>query len=266
MVNLERETKHIMEVRERNQPQDSSLNSLTRNETLDHHHHTNNYNHRFLQQQQQQTPDPVSVSVSVPVSQPVPPPDNTVVVRYRECLKNHAATMGTYALDGCGEFMPNGDDGTPESLKCAACDCHRSFHRREVDGQSHNQPPPPPPRAATMQPPHYHHRYNHQMPPFMVAFGGNNTTNVVAQTESSSEDLDMFRTHSGQPSSKKRFRTKFSEEQKEKMHEFAEKIGWRIQKQDEQEILQFCNEVGLKRKVFKVWMHNSKQASKKKQE
>lgn len=44
---------------------------------------------------------------------------------YGECRKNHAATAGGYVVDGCTEFMAGGDDG----LKCAACGCHRSFHR-----------------------------------------------------------------------------------------------------------------------------------------
>ncbi|XP_039015515.1 zinc-finger homeodomain protein 5-like [Hibiscus syriacus] len=42
------------------------------------------------------------------------------VVRYRECLKNHAANIGGNVYDGCGEFMPSGEDGTLEALKCAA--------------------------------------------------------------------------------------------------------------------------------------------------
>lgn len=54
-----------------------------------------------------------------------PPP-----VRYRECLKNHAANTGGNITDGCCEFMPSGDDGTLEALKCAACNCHRNFHRK----------------------------------------------------------------------------------------------------------------------------------------
>ncbi|CAI9282547.1 unnamed protein product [Lactuca saligna] len=223
-------------------------------------------------------PDPAPspaepVSETRPPPPPLPPPD--VAVRYRECLKNHAASMGAHVVDGCGEFMASGEENTPEGLKCAACECHRSFHRREVEGEPSATRVPsmsihnPPPRSTTMQPPHHqqpHLRYHHrQTPPIMVAFGGNS----VAPTESSSEDLDIYRTHAGrhmmeQPS-KKRFRTKFSEEQKEKMHDFAERIGWKIQKQDEQEIREFCNEVGLKRQVFKVWMHNSKQAMKKKQ-
>ncbi|KAL3654042.1 Zinc-finger homeodomain protein [Castilleja foliolosa] len=30
-----------------------------------------------------------------------------VVVTYRECLKNHATSLGGHAVDGCGEFMPS---------------------------------------------------------------------------------------------------------------------------------------------------------------
>ncbi|CAI9757845.1 unnamed protein product [Fraxinus pennsylvanica] len=62
-----------------------------------------------------------------------PPPQGQesigyTVIRNRECLKNHAAKIGGHVVDGCGEFMPSGDEGTPEFLTCAACDCHRSFH------------------------------------------------------------------------------------------------------------------------------------------
>ncbi|XP_054820337.1 mini zinc finger protein 3-like isoform X2 [Prosopis cineraria] len=53
-------------------------------------------------------------------------------VRYLECQKNHAANIGGYAVDGCREFMASGDDVTAGALTCAACGCHRNFHRREV--------------------------------------------------------------------------------------------------------------------------------------
>ncbi|XP_044505104.1 mini zinc finger protein 2-like [Mangifera indica] len=54
-------------------------------------------------------------------------------VRYVECQKNHAAGVGGYAVDGCLEFMASGEEGTDAALTCAACGCHRSFHRREVE-------------------------------------------------------------------------------------------------------------------------------------
>ncbi|KAK2966075.1 hypothetical protein RJ640_025571 [Escallonia rubra] len=45
------------------------------------------------------------------------------VVRHRECLRN--------LRDGCTGFEPSGEDGTPESVFCAVCRCHRKFHRAE---------------------------------------------------------------------------------------------------------------------------------------
>ncbi|XP_068661675.1 mini zinc finger protein 2-like [Aristolochia californica] len=54
-------------------------------------------------------------------------------VRYRECRKNHAANIGGYAVDGCREFMASGEEGTSAALQCAACSCHRNFHKREVE-------------------------------------------------------------------------------------------------------------------------------------
>ncbi|KAI4374538.1 hypothetical protein MLD38_012521 [Melastoma candidum] len=54
-------------------------------------------------------------------------------VHYGECQKNHAAGIGGYALDGCREFMAGGGEGAEDALTCAACGCHRNFHRREVD-------------------------------------------------------------------------------------------------------------------------------------
>ncbi|OWM90414.1 mini zinc finger protein 1-like [Punica granatum] len=54
-------------------------------------------------------------------------------IRYGECQKNHAASLGGYAVDGCREFMASGEEGTADALNCAACGCHRNFHRREVE-------------------------------------------------------------------------------------------------------------------------------------
>ncbi|KAG6396051.1 hypothetical protein SASPL_142189 [Salvia splendens] len=67
-----------------------------------------------------------------------------VVVTYKECLKNHAAALGGHAVDGCGEFMPApaSDPALPTSLKCAACNCHRNFHRRDPEDPPTHAPPP----------------------------------------------------------------------------------------------------------------------------
>ncbi|XVF17908.1 hypothetical protein REPUB_Repub10bG0165300 [Reevesia pubescens] len=225
---------------------------------------------------------------------------STPLIRYRECLKNHAAHAGGHVVDGCGEFMPSGEDGSLEALKCAACECHRNFHRKEINGESQYarscyctynpnnnnntrrdtvtvHPPPPHQLHPQQAIPLHQQRFPLGLPtspspmpiaPVMMNFGGGIGGGL---SESSSEDLNMFHSNAvGQSSqypqsSKKRIRTKFSQEQKDKMMEFAEKLGWRIQKQDEQEVQQFCAQVRVKRKVFKVWMHNNKQAMKKKQ-
>ncbi|KAK8497503.1 hypothetical protein V6N13_053250 [Hibiscus sabdariffa] len=202
-----------------------------------------------------------------PTSQPQPVSFTDPLVRYRECLKNHAARMGAHVVDGCGEFMPSGEEGTVEAFKCAACECHRNFHRKEINGESQYAPPGPSRCNTKMnsvvnlqQPtPLSHQRFSLGLSvstpstavpvaPVMMNFGGGG-----GAAESSSEDLNMFHpggqsSHDIIPqSSKKRFRTKFSEDQKDKMMEFAEKLGWRIQKQDEQELQQFCAQVRVKR-------------------
>ncbi|KAH7524098.1 hypothetical protein FEM48_Zijuj06G0082900 [Ziziphus jujuba var. spinosa] len=223
-------------------------------------------------------------------------PTSAGTIRYRECLKNHAANIGGNVFDGCGEFMPSGEEGTLEALKCAACDCHRNFHRKEIDGESQYSPgsrrslmltplqlPPPMPSPSSAGLGHHHH-HHHQHQKFSIGYHGNHPMASIVQpmnvaygsaggTESSSEDLNMFHSTAEAPVapqpfalSKKRFRTKFTQEQKDRMFEFAEKMDWRIQKQNEEEVEKFCAEVGVKRQVLKVWMHNNKSTIKKQQQ
>ncbi|THU70653.1 hypothetical protein C4D60_Mb08t27240 [Musa balbisiana] len=258
-----------------------------------------------------------------------------VSVRYKECLRNHAAGIGGHVLDGCGEFMPEGEPSTPGGLKCAACGCHRSFHRKETDGDNEatdpyyrvaapgigghvldgcgefmpegepstpgglkcaacgchrsfhrketdgdNEATDPYYRVAArpallLPPPPQHHHHHHKQFPFgspttpssaLVAFGGNASASGGTTTESSSEE----RINAGAPTpataQRKRFRTKFTVEQKEKMLAFADRVGWRIQKQDEAQVQEFCAEAGVRRQVLKVWMHNNKHLFRKQQQ
>ncbi|XVF43116.1 hypothetical protein PTKIN_Ptkin02bG0014700 [Pterospermum kingtungense] len=214
-----------------------------------------------------------------------------MVVSYKECLKNHAASMGGHALDGCGEFMPSpsATPTDPASLKCAACGCHRNFHRRDpYDGPAfihhHHLPPPPQPNPSSSLSPspspstspshtppspvpysyyssaphmllalstgpvdeyHHHHNHNHHH---------NHSNHMVGSRTDNNNG------------GRKRSRTKFSKEQKAKMHAFAERLGWRMPKSEEKSIEEFCNEVGVDRGVLKVWMHNNKNTFGKKLE
>ena len=60
------------------------------------------------------------------------------------------------------------------------------------------------------------------------------------------------------PMPRKRFRTKFTAEQKQRMQELSERLGWRLQKRDEAIVDEWCRDIGVGKGVFKVWMHNNK--------
>ncbi|GFP95068.1 zinc-finger homeodomain protein 3 [Phtheirospermum japonicum] len=40
--------------------------------------------------------------------------------------------------------------------------------------------------------------------------------------------------------------------------ELEESVGWKMQKQEESSVQRLCQEIGVKRRVLKVWMHNNK--------
>ncbi|CAN6484578.1 unnamed protein product [Victoria cruziana] len=192
-------------------------------------------------------------------------------VVYRECLKNHAASIGGHAVDGCCEFMASSAD----PLKCAACGCHRNFHRREAEGELFPRPYPlctctlplPQPASAAgmhaggggqvkpVSPPtHISSPYN-SAPQMLLALsaGGGTAEGEVRRL------LEPGSSPPGAASAaRRRMRTRFTKEQKERMHSFAEKLGWRLQRQDEEAIQRFCEEIGIRRSVLKVWIHNNK--------
>ncbi|CAL9135283.1 unnamed protein product [Musa textilis] len=189
-----------------------------------------------------------------------------VVVKYRECLKNHAASIGGNATDGCGEFMPSGEEGTLEALKCSACSCHRNFHRKETEGE---------PCCDWFYSLRGRKVMGHKglLVSGADAFGYSPACNSLipratphnmimplgTMQTSESDEMEGVGAMMARPVVvKKRFRTKFTPEQKEKMLSFAEKVGWRLQKQEESVVQQFCQEIGVKRRVLKVWMHNNK--------
>jgi ZF-HD class homeobox domain-containing protein len=205
--------------------------------------------------------------------------------------------MGAHVLDGCGEFMPSPGDASA-ALLCAACGCHRSFHRREPVVVASPTPSPASavvsPSAATpaaaansrlmpllFAPPHMQKRPPAPVPasPMSVPVPASPKSAPAALAESSSEELRpqpppplppppyvqpaVGGSASAPPApGKKRFRTKFTPDQKERMLDFAHRIGWRIQKPDGGAVDAFCDQVGVPRRVLKVWMHNNKHLAK----
>ena len=202
------------------------------------------------------------------------------MARYHECLRNHAAALGGHVVDGCGEFMPGAGAGD-DALKCAACGCHRSFHRREaVPGAAVAVSPSPTTPTANssrvmpllLAPPHMQTRPHVPVSP---------SSAPAALVESSSEELRgpahpappptlpphaplaVGGSASAPPApSKKRFRTKFTADQKDRMREFAHRLGWRINKPDSDAVDAFCAQVGVPRRALRIWMVNNRHLAK----
>ncbi|CAD5182686.1 zinc-finger homeodomain protein 2-like isoform X2 [Musa acuminata AAA Group] len=203
-------------------------------------------------------------------------------VRYRECLKNHAVGIGGHAVDGCREFMAAGEEGTLDALSCAACGCHRNFHRKDSGGSGAGGGAAG--GGGAMEVTGYHPQFSpyyrtltgylHHPPYPPATFAQQHRPSPLALPSTSGvgghsrEDHDDVSnptmggggggTRASGSGVRKRFRTKFTQEQKEKMLAFAERLGWRIQKHDEAAVQQFCEETCIKRHVLKVWMHNNK--------
>ncbi|KAG6398855.1 hypothetical protein SASPL_140326 [Salvia splendens] len=196
------------------------------------------------------TSNPLSFTNGAKRRHPPPPP---IAVAYNECMKNHAAGIGGHALDGCGEFMPPPLSTTavpPSALTCAACGCHRNFHRRDPES----------PTSAAITPPFLDFRH----PPLPKRFSlSPPPATALPQPHvrfSSADDhypAPVTPTVEN-PIGRKRFRTKFSQIQKEKMRSFSVKLGWKMQKSNDAAVKEFCNEIGVSKGVLKVWMHNNK--------
>ncbi|KAH6798067.1 zinc finger homeodomain 1 [Perilla frutescens var. hirtella] len=198
---------------------------------------------------------------SIKKHHPPPPP----AVAYKECMKNHAANIGGHAVDGCGEYMPppTAVPTDPTSLICAACGCHRNFHRREPESPTAAITPPflDFRRPGQVPPPN---RTSSPSPPFPYAPHMLLSLSAAVAAEQHHHQEPVTPTAEN-PLGRKRFRTRFSHEQKEKMLSFSEKLGWKVHKSDEAAVEEFCREAGVARGVLKVWMHNNKNTVGKKE-
>ncbi|CAN1177365.1 Zinc-finger homeodomain protein 4 [Linum perenne] len=195
------------------------------------------------------------------------------LVRYMECLKNHAASFGGNATDGCGQFIPSGQDASiNDSLTCSACHCHRNFHRKleticihhhpftSFHNQHHYFNTNNPLMHLSDHPTHYHHHhYNHNSNSSMnIDAAPPHHQIIMSYNMDHKTSSNNNNNHQPVGGVKKRHRTKFSQDHKDKMLAFAERVGWKLQKQEDSLVQQFCNEIGVKRRVLKVWMHNNK--------
>ncbi|CAN1187835.1 Zinc-finger homeodomain protein 11 [Linum perenne] len=179
----------------------------------------------------------------------------------------------------------------PSSLKCAACGCHRNFHRRDSSSTSghlhHHQQlpfpalqwthhrnslsptpspgqtssgggapsPSPSPSSPAASPTPHHSIFPSSAPRMLLA---------LSSGESNPRARNPIPGSAGGESGRKRARTRFTADQKARMHDFAERLGWKMLRGNEDKIVEdFCNGIGVRRNVFKVWMHNNKHRKEK---
>ncbi|KAG6382559.1 hypothetical protein SASPL_157769 [Salvia splendens] len=175
-------------------------------------------------------PSPVHSAAAAP-----PPPLRKP--RYKECLKNHAVALCANAVETAA---------ASSSLRGTT---------------AHSSPSSAPPAAATATSTAGRLKQLRWFwfwvwEPAAAASGGGPSA-PAQPLWSSREELEGYFSGPGS-GGRKRFRTKFTAEQKERMLSLAERLDWKIQKQDEELVQQFCSEAGIKRHVLKVWMHNNK--------
>ncbi|KAL9306155.1 Zinc-finger homeodomain protein 14 [Arabidopsis thaliana] len=157
---------------------------------------------------------------------------------YRECMRNHAAKLGSYAIDGCREYsQPSTGD------LCVACGCHRSYHRR-IDVISSPQ-------------------INHTRFPFTSLRRVKQLARLKWKTaeERNEEEDDTEETSTEEKMTvQRRRKSKFTAEQREAMKDYAAKLGWTLKDKRalREEIRVFCEGIGVTRYHFKTWVNNNK--------
>ncbi|XVF45869.1 hypothetical protein PTKIN_Ptkin02bG0242100 [Pterospermum kingtungense] len=162
------------------------------------------------------------------------------ISRYNECRHNHTASFGRYVFDGCGEFIRCKDD----VYTCAACGCHRSFHRKGPPNIYNNVAVAPP--LAPL--------------PLAAHNGLTGETSLLIKDRNvepaSDTQIGVVVGEEKKTKKKRAKRTVLTTEHKNKLTEFAEKLGWKPQMHDGAEIQRFCEELGITKRVFTVWLNN----------
>ncbi|XP_071713266.1 zinc-finger homeodomain protein 11-like [Rutidosis leptorrhynchoides] len=174
---------------------------------------------------------------------------------YRKCNRNHSLNTNHHVVDGCGEFMPSYvlHPSDPNYLNCAACGCHRSFHIEP------NLPPAPRVNEYRWSPtPDFQHPQTSNTPRSPLSPQPISSSYVTALHHMTAAFNPGFPPHPTNQERTKRFRSKFTDDQKAKMKDFAERIGWNMKKESEGNVLTFCKSIGVSKRVFNVWMHNNR--------
>lgn len=162
---------------------------------------------------------------------------------YRECMRNHAAKLGSYAVDGCREYSQSATGDL-----CAACGCHRSYHRR-VDVISSAQ-------ITRTRFPFTSLRRVKQL----ARLKWKPEKERQEEEEEEEEDTEETSTEEKMMTVQRRRKSKFTAEQREAMRDYAAKLGWTLKDKRaiREEIRVFCEGIGVSRYLFKTWVNNNK--------
>ncbi|KAG8368824.1 hypothetical protein BUALT_Bualt15G0086900 [Buddleja alternifolia] len=206
-----------------------------------------------------------------------------MVVMYKECLHNHAAqTMGHF-LDGCGLFEASGPNGTTEAMVCAACHCHRNFHRRVEVELPQTIPPPlpqpqltpasspripdPHPQPHTNQEPSTSHQPTNAPSPVIIGQAIDRAQGMPIRSRSLPNPPFRFSGVQIQEASERQVverraevpRKRLSREQTERLKAISESNNWKLFRHySKEEIVGVCSEVGITRMALKNWINNQR--------
>ncbi|CAJ1963728.1 unnamed protein product [Sphenostylis stenocarpa] len=151
---------------------------------------------------------------------------------YEECCRNHAVNVGGSCIDGCHQYMKaRSKRNSQKSFLCACCGCHRNFHRK---------------------------KNNDSKPVAQTVTEDNHALDMVPVTDlgppNNPEPVQQIRPP-------RRRRTTFSRDQKIQMTRFADILGWKPHKGNREDIQRFCNDMGINRKIFVIWLNNNRHRS-----
>ncbi|XP_057419063.1 zinc-finger homeodomain protein 4-like [Lotus japonicus] len=174
-----------------------------------------------------------------------PPPGFEQEVVYLECKRNHAASLNRVCYDGCQEFLKASvESNTKDAMLCDVCGCHQNFHLQhtmytpKAQSQTRNTPN----IVSSLVGPSDPH----------VEF------RVSAENNPENEMIVML------PKPKRKKRTTFTVHLRNRMTEFANRIGWTPKGTKREEIDNFCLDIGISYTTFLVWLNNHRPRAMKK--
>lgn len=164
---------------------------------------------------------------------------------YQECLREcHIATFARVQGYKCSEFRPSGERNSLETVWCSNCGCYIKHHRKVE-----NLPPSP----VTSAPTHVAAQaLPLQSPINIYCHAGQNADSASGVAEEEEEGV----VEEGISVGERKKRRRLTEEQKQKVLDYAKTVNWSVKKQDDGKMLEFCADTGISTEVCRNWINN----------